>query len=70
MKQDDLESVAIPETVLGSNQKQGVKQVSLASLRMNLAKAVPSVTWEPHNQHCSTIGLFVRIVQSAQSCQG
>lgn len=43
MMHDDLESMAIPEAVLGSNQQQqGSKQVSLASLRMNLDKTVHS----------------------------
>jgi hypothetical protein len=34
MRQDDLESAAIPDTILGSNWKQRSRQVSSVSLRM------------------------------------
>lgn len=59
MRHDDLESIAIPEAVLGSNQQQqGSKQVSLASLRMNLAKTVHS------NYIFEYINLTTKILES------
>ena len=72
MKQDHLESVAIPEAVLEASLwtasgSRGLEQhVSSASLRMNLVKAVHSVIYESHNQNFSTIKIFIWIVQDAQ----
>ena len=42
------------------------QQVISASLRMNLVRAVRSVTYESHSKNFSTIKIFVRIVQGAQ----
>ena len=61
MKLDHVESVAIPEAVLeaslwtASGSRGLEQQVSSASLRMNLVKAVHSVTYEFYNQNISTI---------------
>ena len=52
---------------LDSIRKQGLEQqVSSASLRTDLAKAVHSVTYESHNQNFNTVKIFVWNVQGAQ----
>ena len=62
MKRGHLESSVIPEAVLEAclwkklQEVGGLElQVSSASLRMNLVKAVHSVTYEFYNQNISTI---------------
>jgi hypothetical protein len=65
MKQDHLESVAIPEAVLEASiwtesESRGLEQqVSSASLSKNLVKAVHPVIYEYHNQNFSTIKISV-----------
>ena len=57
------------EAGLGNNWKQGTKQVSPVSLRMNLVKAIHSVLNESHNQNISVIKMvkiLIWIVQDAQ----
>ena len=71
MKQDALESIATLNLFwklsVDSNRKHGLKQqVASTSLRMNLVRAVRSVTYESHSKNFSTIKIFVRIVQGAQ----
>lgn len=55
--------MAVPEAVLKQQLNQGARQVSSASLRMNLTKAVHSVIYESHNQIFSITKIFVWIVQ-------
>jgi hypothetical protein len=55
MRQDDLESAAIKEAVLGSVRKEGTKQINSASLRINITKAIYFVIYESHNHNFSTI---------------
>jgi hypothetical protein len=61
MRQDHLESVAIPEAVhwTPSRSRRLEQQVISVSLRMNLAKAVYSLMYYSHNQNFRTIKICV-----------
>jgi hypothetical protein len=65
MRQDHLESVAIPEAVLEASiwtapgKKVLEEKGSSASLKINLVKDVHSVIYESYKQNFCTIKIFV-----------
>ena len=55
---------------IASGSRELERQVSSASLRMDLVKAAHSVICESQNQNFSTIKIFIWIVQGAQISEG